>query len=246
MAKHMMTFVLIHGAWHGAWCWHKVVPLLEQRGYKVITPDLPGHGQDRTPLSDITLELYTESICRLITELDRPVVLVGHSMGGTVISQVAEMVPEKISRLIYSSGFLLRNGETLLSSALADKEALVQPNLIVSRDRVSATLNEEILKQSFYMDCSDQDITFANTHVTPQALAPLAEPVIVSEENWGSVPRSYIECTRDKAITIKAQREMLHRLPCEPVVTMDTAHSPFFSAPEALGENILICTGENY
>ena len=245
MAKYMKTIVLIHGAWHGAWCWYKVVPLLEQHGYRVITPDLPGHGRDRTPLSDVTLELYTDRICRLITELDGPVVLLGHSMSGIVISRVAERIPESISKLVYLTGFMLENGVSLLDTALADNEAVVEPNLIISRDRISATLSDEHFTQAFYLDCSPQEIEFAIANVTPQALAPFAEPVIVSEENWGSVPRSYIECTLDNAITIKAQREMYHRYPCDPVLTMDTAHSPFFSAPEKLVENILLCAGDN-
>lgn len=79
------TYVLVHGAWHGAWCWQKVVPLLEARGNKVITFDLPGHGDDTTKPENVTLADYVNKLVSVTNAQKGPVILVGHSMAGVVI-----------------------------------------------------------------------------------------------------------------------------------------------------------------
>jgi pimeloyl-ACP methyl ester carboxylesterase len=78
----MSTYVLIHGAWHGAWCWGKVVPLLQEKGHRVYTIDLPSHGADQTPVAQVSLKAYTDRVCEVLDGLDEPAILVGHSMGG--------------------------------------------------------------------------------------------------------------------------------------------------------------------
>src|SRR5690242_4856292 len=106
----MATFVMAHGAWHGGWCWTKVVPLLERAGHAAIAPDLPGHGADTTPAREVTLQAYTDRVCQVALAQAEPVVLVGHSMGGLVISQAAEQCPEAMRTLVYITAFLLPNG----------------------------------------------------------------------------------------------------------------------------------------
>jgi pimeloyl-ACP methyl ester carboxylesterase len=109
----MGTFVLIHGAFHGGWCWYKVVPLLEKQGHTVLALDLPGHGRDKTPVAAVTLQLYVDSVCKLLDAQREPVILVGHSMGGGIITQVAEERPERIKCLVYLAGALPRNGQSM-------------------------------------------------------------------------------------------------------------------------------------
>ena len=228
----MSTYVLIHGAWHGAWCWKNVTPLIEKEGHKVVAPDLPGHGKDTRPIAEITLQAYTDRVCQILDEQSESVILVGHSMGGVVITQTAEYRPEKIKKLVYVTAFLLQNGEFLLQHTWPDTEALVLPNLIMSEDQSYATVKEEALKEAFYADCSDEDVEFAKSRLVPQAAAPFATPVSTTEENFGRVPRAYISCLRDKAISPSIQEKLYKALPCEKVISMDTSHSPFFSAPE--------------
>ena len=92
----MATFMLVHGACTGGWCWEKVAPLLEANGHRVCAPDLPGLGKDNTPPANVTLADNVEKLSRLLDKMDEPVVLVGHSLGGITISQLAEARRRKI------------------------------------------------------------------------------------------------------------------------------------------------------
>jgi pimeloyl-ACP methyl ester carboxylesterase len=236
----MSTFILIHGAWHGGWCWYKVIPRLEKKGHTVLAPDLPGHGRDKTPVSTVSLQMYVDRVCQLLEVQRDPVVLVGHSMGGTVVAtQAAEHQPHKIRTLVYIASRLLHTGESSLSAAQGDPESLVLPNLVFTPDRSSATVREEALKDVFYGDCSEEDVTLAKMLVVPQAVAPLATPVHTSAENFGRLPRVYIECLRDQTLPAAVQKKQYTALPCQKVISMDTSHSPFFSAPEELAEHLV-------
>lgn len=233
----MSTFVLVHGAWHGAWCWEKVVPLLEEAGHKVVAPDLPGHGEDGTPISELSMRGYAERVIGAIDEQAEPVILVGHSMGGLVVSLAAEARPEKIERLVYVTGFLLEDGKTLLSVAENDGEALVLANLVPSEDGGSFAVQNA--KEVFYADCFDDDVERATLRLVSEPASSFGTPISVSEDNFGRVPRAYIECLQDRAIGISAQRGMRERLECETVISMDTSHSPFISQPEELAGHLV-------
>ena len=92
----MKTFILIHGSWHSAWNWHKVIPILEEAGHKVFAIDLTGMGRDKTPIQEVKMATTVQKICDLIDTIDGQVILVGHSKNGVMISQVAEYRPDKI------------------------------------------------------------------------------------------------------------------------------------------------------
>lgn len=236
----MSTYVLIHGAFHGSWCWDKVIPLLTKEGHKVEAPDLPGLGRDKTPIRKISLQAYTDRVCQILDAQSEPVILVGHSMGGIVITQAAEHRPQKIKCLVYLSAMLPRNGESLLQLARGDTEALVLPNLVMADDKTYATLKDKGIKEAFYADCSDKDVLRAKSLLVPQAAAPFATPVQTSEENFGRVRRVYISCLGDRAVSPALQEKMYKAQPCEKVITMKTSHSPFFSAPEKLAAHLLL------
>ena len=234
----MATYILTHGAWHGAWCWDKVVPLLQRQGHAAVALDLPGHGNDKTPIAQVSLQAYADRVCGVLDAQSEPVVLVGHSMGGIVITQAAEQRPQKIKTLVYLTAFLLRDGESLLQVAQGDTEAQVLPNLIMAPDQSYATVRDDALKDVFYGDCSDEDVARARSLLVPQAAAPFATPVHTTAENFGRIPRVYIECLNDRAISPSVQKKMYAALPCQKVISMDTSHSPFFSAPEALAAHL--------
>ena len=130
----MATFVLVHGSWFGADTWTRTADHLRALGYQVVAPDLPGHGEDTTALDQISLESYTAAVVAAVTAQTDPVVLVGHSMGGTVISQVAEQTAERIRQLVYVAAFMLADGQSLFeitqsSPGMAD--SLLGANLVL-------------------------------------------------------------------------------------------------------------------
>ncbi|MCZ7568769.1 MAG: alpha/beta fold hydrolase [Ardenticatenaceae bacterium] len=236
----MSTFVLIHGSWHGAWCWDKVKPLLEKQGHTVVAPDLPGHGQDKTPIPEITLQRFVDRVGQVLDAQSEPVILVGHSMGGVVITQTAEYRPDKIKTLVYLCAFLPRNGESLLQLAQQDTETLILPNLIINEAQGYHSVKEEAIREVFYHDCRDEDVARAKSLLVPEeALAPVATPVQTSADNFGRIPRVYIECLRDQTIGLSLQKQMNTATPCQMVLSLDTGHSPFFSAPEALAAHLV-------
>ena len=235
----MATFVLVHGAWHGAWCWFKVIPLLEKRGHTVIAVDLPSHGTDRTPTRDVSLELYAECVCRVLDACREPVMLVGHSMGGLVISRAAELRPAKIEKLVYIAAFLLPGGRTILEATSTEANARAMTDLVINEDGRAAAVKPESIRHVFYADCEDSEVALARTLLVPQALAVSVTPLSTKDENWGRIPRFYIECTHDNAIPIETQRAMVARLPCQRVITLATSHSPFFSSPGELSAHLL-------
>jgi pimeloyl-ACP methyl ester carboxylesterase len=205
----------------------------------VLAPDLPGHGNDNTPVPEITLQAYTDRVCQVLDSQSEKVILVGHSMGGIVITQTAEYRAEKIEKLVYLTAFLPRNGEFLIKLAEKDSEAVVMPNLIFAEDQSYITIKDEWLKEAFYGDCSDEDTAWAKLLLVPQATAPFAAPVSTSDKNFGKIPRVYISCLKDRAITRSAQEAMYKASPCEKIIYMDTCHSPFLSAPEKLADHLL-------
>ena len=234
----MSGYVMIHGAWHGAWCWEKVIPLLQGQGHTAVARNLPAHGKDKTPIAEVSLQSYADRVCDILDAQPEPAILVGHSMGGIVITQAAEYRPDRIRTLVYLCAFLPRNGESLLQLAQPHPESLVLQNLVPANDQQSATVRDEALKDAFYGDCADDDVAWAKSLLVPQAMAPMATPVSTTEANFGRVPRVYIECLRDKAIPPPLQKQMYTASPCRKVISMDTSHSPFFSAPERLVEHL--------
>ena len=232
------TFVLVHGAWHGAWCWHKVVPRLESAGHTVVTLDLPAHGTDATPVKEVTMDDHVDRVGEVLEAQSEPAVLVGHSMGGAIITQTAEEYTDEIDTLVYLTGFLLGDGEALLDYAEADEESIVTQNLVVDEDEGVAMVADEALREAFYADCDDADVTLAKSLLRPEPLAGLVTPMQTTDRGFGSLPRVYIGCEQDNAITPARQGEMRDRLPCDDVRSIDSSHSPFLSAPDAVATHL--------
>jgi pimeloyl-ACP methyl ester carboxylesterase len=228
----MSMFVLIHGSGNGGWCWDKVTPLLTQAGHEVIAPDLPGHGDDKTLVREVSLQSCVDRVVEILATQSGPVILVGHSTGGLTISQTAEQRPGMVRALVYLSAFLLQDGERCVD--MPDPESLARGNLVMSNEGGNAQV-----KKVFYNDCSDKDIAWAQSLLVPAPLQIAFTPVATSKNNFERVPRYYIECLRDRAITHSCQQRMYTALPCKRVFTLDTSHSPFLSAPQALVNHLL-------
>lgn len=234
----MSTYVLIHGAWHGGWCWYKIVPRLEKAGHSVLASDLPSLGKDKTPVADISLQTWTDAVCRILDAQPEPVVLVGHSRAGIIISQAAEQRPDKVRTLVYLCAFLLRNGQSLLQVAQEDGTSLVLPNLVMADDQSYSTVREEAIREVFYGDCSNEDIALAKLLLAPEPMGPSTTPIATTDQHFGRIPRVYIESLRDNAVPPPLQKRMYTATPCQKVISMDTSHSPFFSAPDELAAHL--------
>lgn len=230
----MKTFILIHGSWHSAWNWHKVVPILEQHGHKAIAVDLPGMGRDKTPIKDVTLQLSVEKICDIIDAHEEHVILVGHSKNGIVISQVAELRPQKIEKLIYLAAYLIPNGKTQAEYSALDVQGVLKLYVTRFPETNSHTLQPEIYKEGLYHDCEDEIYQMARVILSHESVQTGITPLQLTEDNFGRVRRFYIACTQDRAVTPFIQQKMYTETPCERVYSMDTSHSPFFSKPAEL------------
>jgi pimeloyl-ACP methyl ester carboxylesterase len=234
----MTAVLLVHGAWHGAWCWEKVLPLLAEQGVGAKAIDLPGHGANARHGWGVGLDDYARAVASAARELGRAH-LVGHSMGGIVIAGAAEMAPEAVGGLTFLAAFLPRPGDSLLRLGAEDGGTLVptiaRTDALAGVSRVDA----EGARSVFYGDCSDADVAWAQARLQPQPLRPLIDGARVTAGRFGSVPRFYIGCTQDKAVSHAFQQRMLARVPCRDVVTLETSHSPFMSAPAALAAAIV-------
>jgi pimeloyl-ACP methyl ester carboxylesterase len=234
----MATYVLIHGAWFGAWCWNATKALLQEAGHQVIAIDLPGHGEDHTPVADITLDTLVDRVGQTLLAQPEPVILVGHSMGGIVLSQTAEKYPDKIERLIYVAAYLLQDGESLFQVSTADADSKIGSYLLPDPENGQIGIRPEALKDIFLHDCSPEVIAEAEAHLRPDLIVPQTTPLHLSEQNFGRVPRTYITTTHDRVISPKLQKQMFTALPCDRLLEIDTGHSPFAAAPEKLVELI--------
>lgn len=224
----MARFLLIHGSWHGAWCWRDVVPLLRESGHEAEAIDLPGHGHDRTPAEDVTLEAYSDAV---VSALRPGTVLVGHSMGGYPITAAAELAAKRISRLVYLAAYVPLSGRSLAEMRQRGPRQPLLEAMIKSEDGVTVGLDPDQIEAKFYHDCPDGTLDYARDRLTPQPIRPTETPLDVTERS-AAVPASYILCEDDRAIPPEYQAEMANRV--DNRHTLPSGHSPFFAVPADL------------
>jgi len=235
----MNTYVLVHGAYHGGWCFEKVVPLLEAQGHRVVAVDLPGHGNNKVPMADVTLAAYVDHVCSVIQTASEPVILLGHSLGGMTITQVAEKIPDRIAWVVYLTAMMPKNGQNRTDLAEHEGPEDMAAKRILSEDGLSVTMSRDVIPPTFYAECPAEDVERAFGRLVPQAVEPFQQQARTTPERFGTVKRAYIECLRDRAIPIAMQRAMIAAQPCDRVFTIDTDHSPFYSAPDELAAHLL-------
>ena len=235
----MARFLLVHGSCHGAWCWRDVVGLLADAGHVVRALDLPGHGQDRSRPEDVTLDHYAKAI---VDQLDRPTVLVGHSMGGFPIARAAELACDMVEKLVFVCAYLPRHG---MSLAAMRREAPRQPLLEAIRkspDGQSFVFDPSQIEEKFYHDCPRGTLLYALPRLCPQPMRPQAEPIALGAA-FDRVEKHYIVCSNDRAIPPEHQRAMCAHLPAGHCREMASSHSPFFSDPVTLAAHLTDIAG---
>ena len=238
----MATFILVHGGFHGGWCWSHVTPHLVRAGHKAVAPDLPGHGDDQTPQSHVTFDMAVSQVAALVQQAPEPVVLVGHSMSGLVISQVAERFPDRIGMLVWIAAFLVPTGSSVQSYLEAHADlghSDVLPNAVPSDDDTHISFRVEKAREVFYNTTPVALAEQAAKRLGSTALPYLVSPISLSKENFGRVPRTYVICLQDRALPISLHRKMIADSPCQHVFELNSDHSPFFSQPRQLSECLL-------
>jgi pimeloyl-ACP methyl ester carboxylesterase len=229
-----VTVVLVHGAWHGAWCWSALQADLDQRGIPSLAIDLPGHGASTEPLGDLHGD--AAAVAAVIDRHDTDVVLVGHSYGGGVISMAGEMSP-KVRHLVYLAAYVLDVGDSVSRVGILSDVAPVPPTLLgaaIGRGDGVLTLDAALAVPALYGDCPAEVVQAAVPQWSPQPIASFVQPA--DRAAWKTVPSTYVVCTGDRAVAPNHQRLMAAR--CGAVEELATDHSPFASATRATADII--------
>lgn len=244
--KSPSHFTFIHSAWMGGWQWNALTPLLEKKGASVTTLDLPGHGEDKTAPADITLQDYVNTVEKTLNQSTGKTILVAHSFGGVVASQVAEKFPEKIDAIVYLCAAMLPNGASFMDAASQIKTSKVLNNLIFSKDGASVTIAKNVLHDAVAHDVPKESFTKAKPNLVAEPTAPLKAKLSLSDARYGKLPKYYIECTKDQGLPIEAQRAMQKSEKLEHVYTLATSHVPMFSNPKGVADALTDMAAREY
>lgn len=226
----MARFLLVHGSCHGAWCWREMLPALNALGHEAKAIDLPSHGADPTLVRNVTFASYVDAILAASTPTT---IVVGHAMSGFLISAAAEKAPQKMAGLVNLCGYTPQDGASLDDIRKAAPHQRTTPVIQTSRDQLSVTLDPSHIEDLLYHDCPDGTLKYAGPRLCPEAVAPQLTPVSLSN-SYHSVPKSYIRCTQDRAISPEYQTSMTAGWPVESIYELATGHSPFFADADGL------------
>lgn len=238
-AKNTSTIVIIHGAWSSSNDWQHVSEDLTAGGNSVISINLPGHGSDNTAISAISLKLYVEKIKNAIGDKQN-VVLVGHSFGGIVASQVAEEIAPQIKKIIYIAAYVPKNGESLLTIAQTDGESHVGKNLIVDEKAGIASIKKEGIADVFLADAPAQVAEYVSNNLKPEPLAPLATPVTLTEGRFGKINKVFVYSLNDHTIGYSLQQKMVKDAGIQRLYALPSSHTPFIMFPHVLAQIIAL------
>lgn len=234
----MPRILLVHGAFGRAACWDRVVPGLRAAGHSAEAIDLPGAGDDPTPVAEITLDRYAQRVCEALSE-GPPAILVGHSMGGMVITQAAFNCPDRVAGLIYVAAFVPSDGQSLIDMTELPEAAgdEIQANMVVEGDPPVARMTPEGARLARYGCCDEEQVAYALARNGRQPVAPLTHPVRLDGpggDQFAALSRAYVMCLKDKAIRPPLQRLMSETAGCDPVIEIDTDHAVWASRPDEL------------
>jgi pimeloyl-ACP methyl ester carboxylesterase len=226
----MTSFALIHGGWHGAWCWELLTPELQQRGHRVVTVDLPSED------AGATFDDYADIVAAALEEgcdIDDDTVLVGHSLGGYVLPLVAQR--RSVSRLVYICALVADPGR---SAAEQDREDRMVNRAhwggLAKVDGCTHWVDRDLARAMFYQDCDERIGDEAFPRLRGQASHPLLQPCTLAQ--LPSVPSTYIVCADDQMIDPTWSRRVAAERLKAALVELPGGHSPFYSRPSELAD----------
>lgn len=213
------AIMLVHGAWHGSWCWEPVVRLLHDDGITTAVVDNPSVTR---PGSDVQAD--SANVRAALDAIGGPVVLVGHSYGGAVITD-AGTHPD-VRHLVYLTAFALDAGESVMENELTGGEE-IKLGESLQFDGEVVHVDPARVVEFFYHDCPPEVAAAAAARLAPMSIAAMAGAV--REVAWREKPSTYVVCTDDRAIPVALQRSCAQRTGA--TVELPTSHSPFLSRP---------------
>jgi pimeloyl-ACP methyl ester carboxylesterase len=224
----MADFVLVHGAWHGAWCWKKILPGLWQAGHRAFPVTLSGVGERAHQLSrDITLHTHIDDVAAVIeAEELQNAILVGHSYAGMVITGVADRMPQRIGRLVYLDAVVPLPGESWSSGHSAQTQAQ-------RREAIAATGSIPPADPALF-GLTGEDAQWVSRRNTPQPGGVYDDALQFDAARVSSLPRTFIDCNAPALATIDAMRKRVRQQPGWQVHEIATGHDPMISAPDEL------------
>jgi len=235
-----MNIILCHGSWYGPGSWARLAAELEHAGHSTTAVTYPGDAGDGTPASDIHLSSYVDAVVAAIDASTGPVTLVGHSMGGTVISHAADRRPDAVERSIYISAFLLPEGQSLFAFSQSAPEfatSLLPAHLVIDEEHGVSSIAEDGFREAFAADADDETYAWARSQAQQDYLEPSGTPAHY-EGGFARVPRFYVETTEDRAVPVEAQRAM-QKLGVEAVASVAGSHSAYITRPAEVAAAIL-------
>ena len=234
----MARFVLVHGAFSGAYIWGPLMERLKVAGHSVEAFDLPGLGDDQTPASEVDLDSCAARLCKVLAASSERAVVVGNSLGGIIATQGAARCPERVAALVYVAAFLPKDGQSLLDLTRLPEGASdqVQANIVVGGEPPVAVMPAAASRQALYGSCAADVAAWAIARQRPQPVAPFATAVRIPPRALNGINRYYVLCTRDLAIPAPLQRRMIAENECADVIELDTDHTPQLSMTSELAE----------
>jgi pimeloyl-ACP methyl ester carboxylesterase len=232
----MARFVLVHGAFAGAWIWQPLMDRLKVAGHSVEAFDLPGAGDDHTPVGEVTLDACAARLCDVLGNSSEPAIVAGNSMGGLIATQGAARCPGRVAALVYVAAFAPKDGQSLLDLTKLPEGAddQVQANIVIEGEPPVAIMPGEASRQALYDSCTEEVSAWAIARQRPQPVAPFVTPVSIASGALDGIGRYYVLCMRDRAIPPALQRRMIAENPCADVVELDTDHTPQLSMTDEL------------
>ena len=236
----MKHYILVHGAWAGSWAFDEITPLLMQQGHQAVSIDLPGSEGNPQPISNITMDSYVETVIAAISAQPDKVTLVGHSLGGAVISLAAERAYEKIEKLIFVAALLLKDGDSAVSAMSRDPGGKLLGALTFSEDQSFATASEQTARNIIFNGVDDQVIQRSLPRMAEkQATEPFMATLELTSEKFGLIPKTYIGTANDKVISPSMQEEMVAGANVNDVHWLQSGHFPSLSVPKELAKLLL-------
>lgn len=238
MSDSKQTFLLIHGSQHGAWCWHKLVPLLEQAGHQVHAIDLPSHGDDKAYVEEVTLDTYVQAVDDYVNahKLNK-LIIVGHSMAGAILMLVVSKLEKRIKRLIFLAAVVPNEGESVLDTLTSDRQKAIK-RMVSESNNQSFKSVYAVARESFFSDLTESEARKYYKFLTPQSFKAFSQKASFSSFYKTNIANHYILCKKDRVLSPVLREQFASRIngKCSKIAA---GHDVMLSQPKKLAKLLI-------